>query len=81
MAKEKKTREELAAVVLREARASGKCPDLHSIFIAGPTAAGYSNWDIGTASNTEENSLSPACRIELNMIVGRLQAQYDLLGD
>jgi hypothetical protein len=51
MAKEMKTRKELADLVLRETRASGKWADLHSVYVIGPVNRGYSNWDIGTSSD------------------------------
>jgi hypothetical protein len=51
MAKETKTRKELADLVMREARASGKCADLHSVYVIGPVNRVHSNWDIGTASD------------------------------
>jgi hypothetical protein len=76
-AKETRSREELAGLVLREAQASGECGDLHSVRIIGPIARGHSNWDIGTSSSGP-NLVSAPCRIELNMIVGRLQTQFDL---
>lgn len=79
-AKEMKTRKELEDIVMREAKAGGKCNDLQSVVILGPLDRGYSNWDVGTASNHPTNLVSPGCRIELNMIVGRLQMQYDLSG-
>jgi hypothetical protein len=81
MAKEPKTRKELEAIVMHEARASGKCGDLQSIIVLGPVDLGHSNWDIGTTSTHPTNLVSSACRLELNMIVGRLQAQYDLSDD
>jgi hypothetical protein len=81
MAKEPKTRRELEDIVMREARASGKCADLQSIAVVGPGKRGHSNWDIGTTSTHPTNLISSACRLELNMIVGRLQAQYDLSDD
>jgi hypothetical protein len=37
----------------------------------------HSNWDIG-ASSDSPNLVSGSCRIELNIIVGRLQATFDL---
>jgi hypothetical protein len=76
MAKEMKTRKELADLVMREARASGKCADLQSVYVIGP----ISNWDIG-ASSDSPNLVSGSCRIELNIIVGRLQATFDLSSD
>jgi hypothetical protein len=79
-AKETKTRKELEEIVMREAKASGKCNDLQSVMILGPLDRGHSNWDFGTASNHPTNMVSAECRIELNMIVGRLQVQYDLSG-
>jgi hypothetical protein len=80
MARETKTRKELADLVMREARASGKCPDLQSVFVIGPVSRGHSNRDIGTSSDGP-NLVSGPCRIKLNIIVGRLQATYDLSGD
>jgi len=64
---------------LPEAKASGKCNDLRSVMILGPLDRGHSNWDIGTASNHPiTRAVSAECRIELKMILGRLQVQYDL---
>jgi hypothetical protein len=41
---------------------------------------GHSNWEIGTSS--EGPDVVPGSRgIKLNVIVGRLQATYDLSGD
>ena len=80
MAKEMKTRKELADLVMREARASGKCADLQSMYVIGPVNRGHSNWGIGTSSDGP-NLASGPCRIKLNVIVGRLQATYDLSGD
>jgi len=51
MTKEPRTREQLAEMVLKEARATGKCADLHSVIVLGPVAQGRSNWHIGTSSN------------------------------
>jgi hypothetical protein len=51
MARETNTRKQLADLVMREARASGKCPDLQSAFVIGPISRGHSNWDIGTSSD------------------------------
>jgi hypothetical protein len=79
MAKKMKTRQELADLVLREARASGKCADLHRVYVIGPVNRGHSNWDIGTSSDGP-NLISGPCRINY-VIVGRLQATYDLSGD
>jgi len=82
MAKEIKTRKELQEIVMREARTGGKCgDDLRSVIILGPLARVRSNWDIATSSNHPTKIVSAECRTELNMIVGRLQAQYDLSGD
>jgi hypothetical protein len=80
MAGETKTRKELGDLVTREARASGKCPDLQSVFVIGPVSRGHSNWDIGTSSDGPKLASGP-CSIKLNIIVGRLQATYDLPGD
>jgi hypothetical protein len=81
MAKETKTREQLAEIVMREARTSGKCGDLQSVHVIGPIARPYTNWDIASSWNRPTRLVSALCRAELNVIVGRLQAQYDLSGD
>jgi hypothetical protein len=70
MAKEMKTRQELADLVLREARAGGKCADLHSVYVIGPVNRGHSNWDFGTSSDGP-NLISGPCRIKLNVAFGR----------
>jgi hypothetical protein len=79
MAKETKTGKQLQELVMREASASGKCADLESVIVVGPVERGYSNWDIATSPTHPKNTISGACQIELNMIVGRLQAKYNLL--
>jgi len=80
MTKEPRTREQLAEMILKEAQATGKCADLHSVVVLGPVTQGRSNWHIGTSSNGP-NLVSAPCRKELNLIVGRLQAKYDLAGE
>ena len=80
MTKEARTRGQLAEMVLKEAHATGKCGDLHSIVMLGPVTQGCSNWHLRTSSNGP-NLVSAACRVELNLIVGRLQAKYDLAGE
>ena len=80
MTKEPRTRGQLAEMVLKEAHATGKCADLHSVVMLGPVTQGRSNWHIRTSSNGP-NLVSAACRVELNLIVGRLQAKYDLAGE
>ena len=78
MSKEPRTREQLAEMVLKEAQATGKCADLHSVVVLGPVTQGRSNWHISTSG---PNLVSGPCRMELNLIVGRLQAKYDLDGE
>jgi hypothetical protein len=81
MTKEPRTREQLAEMILKEAHATGKCDDLHSVAVLGPVTQGRSNWHIRTSSNGP-NLVSAACRVvELNLIVGRLQAKHDLAGE
>ena len=80
MTKEPRTREQLAEMILKDAYATGKCADLHSVIVLGPVTQGRSNWHIGTSSNGP-NAVSAPCRRELNLIVGRLQAKYDLTGE
>ena len=77
MTKEPRTREQLAETISKEACATGKCDDLHSVAVLGPVTQGRSNWHIRTSSNGP-NLVSAACRVELNLIVGRLQAKHDL---
>ena len=80
MSREPRTREQLAEMVLKKAQATGKCADLHSVVVLGPVTQGRSNWHIGTSSNGP-NLVSAPCRMELNLIVGRLPAKYDLAGE
>ena len=47
MAKTKKTARELAAMVMREVRASGKCSDLQSV-VVHPTGPNYPTWECAT---------------------------------
>ena len=82
MAKTKKTARELAAMVMREVRASGKCSDLQSV-VVHPTGRNYPTWECATQVNKPDNpnyQLSAACRHTLDLIVGRLQSIYDLAG-
>jgi hypothetical protein len=79
MAKTKKTARELAAMVMREVRASGKCSDLQSV-VVHPTGRNYPTWECATQVNKADNpeyQLSAACRHTLDLIVGRLQSIYD----
>jgi hypothetical protein len=82
MAKTKKTARELAAMVMREVRASGKCSDLQSV-VVHPTGRNYPTWECATQVNKPDDpnyQLSAACRHTLDLIVGRLQSIYDLAG-
>ena len=82
MAKTKKTARELAAMVMREVRASGKCSDLQSV-VVHPAGRNYPTWECATQVNKADNpnyQLSAACRHTLDLIVGRLQSIYDLAG-
>ena len=82
MAKTKKTARELAAMVMREVRASGKCSDLQNV-VVHPTGRNYPTWECATQVNKPDNpnyQLSAACRHTLDLIVGRLQSIYDLAG-
>ena len=74
MAKTKKTARELAAMVMREVGASGKCSDLQSV-VVHPTGRNYPTWECATQVNKPDNpnyQLSAACRHTLDLIVGRL---------
>jgi hypothetical protein len=82
MAKTKKTARELAAMVMREVRASGKCSDLQNV-VVHPTGRNYPTWECATQVNKPGDpnyQLSAACRHTLDLIVGRLQSIYDLAG-
>ena len=58
MAKTKKTARELAAMVMREVRASGKCSDLQSV-VVHPTGRNYPTWECATQVNKPRNEFSP----------------------
>ena len=45
MAKTMKTARELAAMVMREVKASGKCSDLQSV-VVHPTGRNYPTWSV-----------------------------------
>jgi hypothetical protein len=82
MAKATKTAKELETMIMREARASGKCHDLLSVTVY-PSDSRPSNWKIGTASSNQDNPnhlISGECRTALDMIVARLKTMYDLAG-
>ena len=81
MAKIMKTRAQLEEMMMDEARKSGKCADLISIVISGPHIGRSANWDFGEYWEHGPTIGSSACRVELQMIVGRLQQQFDLSED
>ena len=54
MAKTKKTGRELAGMVMREVRASGKCSDLESV-VVHPTGRNYPTWECATQVNRPDN--------------------------
>jgi hypothetical protein len=80
MTKEKKTRAELAQMMISEARNSGKCADLYDLSISGPHQDQQSNWDY-MIIRSGSTRISSVCDAELRIIAGRLQAKYDLSGD
>ena len=65
MAKTKKTARELAAMVMREVRASGKCNDLQNV-VVHPTGRNYPTWECATQVNKPDNPHLPT--------IGRLQS-------
>jgi hypothetical protein len=77
MPKALKTQSEFAELMMREARSSRKCADLHSVAILGPLARSNTNWDFATAPTGR----SPECQNELQAIAGRLQREFDPSGD
>jgi hypothetical protein len=80
MAKETKTADELRGMIMKAAKATGKCGDLQGVQILGPIPRPYSNWDVSTDSGHPTAPLSGPCSIELRMIVTGLQGQFDLSG-
>jgi hypothetical protein len=56
MAKTKKTARELAAMVMREVRASGKCSDLQNV-VVHPTGRNYPTWECATQVNKPDIAL------------------------
>jgi hypothetical protein len=80
MTKEKKTRAELAQMMISEARNSGKCADLYDLSISGPHQDQQSNWDYMIIRSGSAR-VSGECDAELRIIAGRLKAKYDLSGD
>ena len=82
MAKTQKTARELEAMVMREARASGRCRDLDRV-VVHPSGRNYPTWGCATQVNKPDNPnypLSAACQHTLDLIIGRLQSIYDLAG-
>jgi hypothetical protein len=75
--KELKSANELAALLREEARKTGKCDNLGSIFVY-PAQRRDENWDFGTGGSVPAEQISDACRIELGLIAGRLKLKYDL---
>jgi hypothetical protein len=80
MAKEKKTRAELAQMMISEARNSGKCADLYDLSISGPHQDQQSNWDYMIIRSGSAR-VSSECDAKLRVIAGQMQAKYDLSGD
>jgi hypothetical protein len=73
MAKTPKTAKELEAMVMREARASGRCRDLDRVGVH-PSGRNYPTWGCATQVNKPDNPnypLSAACQHTLDLIIGR----------
>jgi hypothetical protein len=73
MDKETKSKSDLATIMMANAQSSGKCGDLETITVLGPLDRPYHNWDFGTFPFVGDE-----CRIELQLIAGKLQQQYDV---
>ena len=73
MAKQTKTRSELAALVMAEIRRSPECADVQMVTITRP--AGLS-WDVATVRHG--GSISPKSLEGVDYIVTNLRARYDL---
>jgi hypothetical protein len=79
MAKQRVSRTELQALVLAQARASGKLAELADVTITGPLNGRNPNW--GFRPWPADNAvLSPDGAEALNEIVSRLQSSYELAG-
>jgi hypothetical protein len=80
MTKEKKTRAELAQMMISEARNSGKCADLYDLSISGPHQDQHSNWHYMIIRSGGAR-ISSECDAKLRVIAGQMQAKYNLSGD
>jgi hypothetical protein len=81
MAKQLKTRKELATLVFEEATKGGQCPDVASIFIEGPLDVPYASWRAGTMSKISPHLISAQSRLRMDHVIEMLQQKYDLSGE
>jgi hypothetical protein len=79
MGKEFKTRGELQALLLDEARKTGKCAELTAIVVTGPFPSREFTWDIMRQPRAALGSAD--CLKEIDAIVRRLQMSFELSGD
>jgi hypothetical protein len=79
MAKEFKMRGELQKLVIEEARKGGKCADTPDIVITGPFPSREFTWDMMRRPGAA--AIPAECAKELEMVVRRLQAMFELSGD
>jgi hypothetical protein len=75
MNKEKRSRDQLSEMVMEEAKAIGKCSDLREVQILR-AQLGYANWETDVLHRSTR--VSTPCRVELRLIIGRLQTLFDL---
>jgi hypothetical protein len=78
MAKRKKSRAELEAIVLAELRQTLNCADISSIVVVGSKHDGFT-WEVGSYIAAHSPFLH--CEQGLRTIVPRLQAAYDLAAE
>jgi hypothetical protein len=75
MNKEKRSRDQLAEMVMEEAKAIGKRSDLREVQILR-AQLGYANWETDVLHRSAR--IPTPCRVELPLIIGRLQTLFDL---
>ena len=78
VAKRKKSRTELEAIVLAELRETLNCGDISSVVVVGSKHDGFT-WEVG--SYIADRSPFLDCEQALKTIVPRLQAVYDIKPD
>jgi hypothetical protein len=77
MAKERKSKSELEAIVFAEARRERECEDLTDVSVVGVADERVDfNWEVSSTGNSTRR-----CEETIARIVARLQKRYDLVQD